>query len=113
MVYSRAVSKQSMAAPRTPQPIPNRAWVRQLNGAFSPFAFGSMFDAGIRQSEKARLEVTEARIDILPCRSEVVYPGVPFSTRKPLTPSSVRAHTMATSAIEPFVIQVFSPFRIQ
>ena len=41
-------------------------------------------------------------------------PGVPFSTRKPLiAPSSVRAQTMATSAIVPFVIHILAPFRIQ
>ena len=28
-------------------------------------------------------------------------------------PSSVRAHTIATSATDPLVIQVFSPFKIQ
>jgi hypothetical protein len=37
-----------------------------------------------------------------------------FSTRKPrISPSSVRAHTTATSAIEPFVIHIFEPERIQ
>jgi hypothetical protein len=37
-----------------------------------------------------------------------------FSTRKPLiAPSSVRAQTTATSAIVPFVIHIFVPFRIQ
>ena len=41
-------------------------------------------------------------------------PGVPFSTRKPrISPSSVRAHTTATSAIVPFVIHIFAPFRTQ
>ena len=41
-------------------------------------------------------------------------PGMPFSTRKPLTlSSSVRAHTTATSASEPLVIHIFEPFRTQ
>ena len=41
-------------------------------------------------------------------------PGMPFSTRKPLTlPSSVRAHTTATSASEPLVIHIFEPLRTQ
>src|SRR5580698_6971900 len=44
--------------------------------------------------------------------SEVLNPGVPRSIRKPRMPSSVLAQTTATSAIEPLVIQVFSPFRI-
>ena len=39
---------------------------------------------------------------------------MPFSTRKPLTlPSSVRAHTTATSASEPLVIHIFEPLRTQ
>ena len=37
-----------------------------------------------------------------------------FSTMKPrIAPSSVRAQTIATSAIVPFVIHIFAPFRIQ
>ena len=41
-------------------------------------------------------------------------PGMPFSTRKPLTlPSSLRAHTTATSASEPLVIHIFEPLRTQ
>ena len=46
--------------------------------------------------------------------SGAVKPGVPRSTRKPrISPSSVRAQTTATSEIEPFVIHIFAPFRIQ
>ena len=41
-------------------------------------------------------------------------PGMPFSTRKPLTlPSSLRAHTTATSAREPLVIHIFEPLSTQ
>ena len=37
-----------------------------------------------------------------------------FSTMKPrIAPSSVRAQTIAMSAIVPFVIHIFAPFRIQ
>ena len=32
IVYCRAVSRQNSAAPRTPQAIPYRALVKQLNG---------------------------------------------------------------------------------
>ncbi len=39
----------------------------------------------------------------------VVKPFVPLGTRKPRVPSSVAAHTTATSAIEPFVIHIFCP----
>ena len=45
--------------------------------------------------------------------SLAVYPLVPFSIRKPLTPSSVSAQTTATSAIVPFVIHIFAPLIIQ
>ena len=39
---------------------------------------------------------------------------MPFSTMKPrIAPSSVRAQTIAMSAIVPFVIHIFAPFRIQ
>jgi hypothetical protein len=57
--------------------------------------------------------VIEARRDSLRWMSWVVKPGVPRGTRKPRTPSSVRAHTTATSATEPFVIHIFEPCRIQ
>ena len=39
---------------------------------------------------------------------------MPFSTRKPwIAPSSVRAQTVATSAMVPFVIHILAPLRIQ
>jgi len=58
--------------------------------------------------------VTDARSDILCFISGASKPGMPFSTRNPLIcPSSVRAQTVATSAIVPFVIHIFVPFRIQ
>src|SRR5690242_12356385 len=78
-----------------------------------PFAPGNIWDAGMRQSENERLEVTDARIDHLPCMSDVAYPGVPFSTRNPRMPSSARAHTTATCEAVPLVIQVFSPLSTQ
>ena len=43
----------------------------------------------------------------------VVKPGVSRGTRKPRTPSSVRAQTTATSASEPFVIHIFVPLSTQ
>src|SRR5437763_10975887 len=102
-----------MAAPMTPQPMPYRAWLKQLKGALRPFAHGSMLDAGTRQSANETLEVTETRIESFPCRSEALKPGVPFSTRNPRMPSSLRAHAIAISAIDPFVILPFSPLGIQ
>ena len=58
--------------------------------------------------------VTEARSESLPCITGALKPGVPFSTRNPLTlPSSFLAQTTATSASDPFVIHIFEPFRTQ
>src|SRR5438477_9337715 len=102
-----------MAAPITPQPIPYRACERHASALFKPFAPGSILDAGTRQSEKARLDVTDARMDHFPWMSDAENPGVPFSPRKPRMPSSARAHTRALCAGEPFVIQVVSPFSTQ
>ena len=102
-----------MAAPITPQPMPKRACDRHPSGPFNPFTPGIIAEPGTRQSVKARLEVTDARIDNLPCKSDVVNPFVPFSITKPRMPSGVRAQTTATSATDPLVIQVFSPLIIQ
>ena len=74
---------------------------------------GSRFSAGMRQSEKPSSEVMEARRENLPCWSEEVKPGVPFSTRKPRTPSSVWAQTTATSAMVPLVIHCLEPLSTQ
>src|ERR1700733_11662933 len=66
--------------------------------------------SGTLTSFNARLAVTDARIDNLPCSSDDENPGVPLSTKNPRMPSSARAHTIATSATDPLVIHVFSPF---
>ena len=77
-----------------------------------PLAPGSLFSAGMRQSWKDSSEVIDARIENLPWMSRVEKPGRPRSTRKPpISPSSPLAHTTATSATEPLVIQSFVPFR--
>lgn len=39
--------------------------------------------------------------------------GVPVGTMNPRMPSSVAAHTTATSAMEPLVIHILRPLRIQ
>ena len=58
--------------------------------------------------------MTEARSEIFLWISGAEKPGVPCSTMKPrISPSSVRAHTIAMSAIVPFVIHIFDPLRIQ
>src|ERR1700681_649251 len=67
----------------------------------------------MRQSWKPSSEVVEARSENLPCWSDEVKPGVPFSTRKPRKPSSVFAHTTATSASVPLVIHCLEPLSTQ
>ena len=68
--------------------------------------------SGIRQSEKDRLDVTEARIEVCREYRKTKIRGC-LSPQGNREPSSVRAQTTATSATEPFVIHVFSPFRTQ
>ena len=72
------------------------------------FSVGS---AGTAQSRKINSDVTEARSENFPSTSRVENPSVAASTRNPRIPSGVRAHTIATSAMEPFVIQALVPFR--
>ena len=57
--------------------------------------------------------MTEARSESFFLITWVVNPGVPFGTRKPRMPSSICAHTTATSATEPLIIHIFCPLRIQ
>src|SRR4028118_1583426 len=72
-----------------------------------------MASPGMRQSWKPSSEVVEARSENLPCWSEEVKPGVPFSTTKPRIPSSVLAQTTATSARVPLVIHCLEPLSTQ
>ncbi len=61
--------------------------------------------------------MTDARSESFFSMSRALNPGVSVGTTKPayFPPgrSSVRAHTMATSAIDPLVIHILVPFRIQ
>src|SRR5580700_9968109 len=83
------------------------------HGPSDPATPGSKFDAGILQSVIAKPEVTEARSEYFPCTSQALYPGMPFSTRNPrITSSSHFAQITATSAIDPLVIHIFSPFKM-
>src|SRR5580658_2831455 len=64
------------------------------------------------QSVIASPLVTDARSDCLPWIAQALNPGVPFSTRNPrIFSSSHFAQTTATSAIDPLVIHIFSPFK--
>ena len=95
----------------TPQTMPKRASVRQPSGPLSPRPRAAGRSPGTRTSSRTSSLVTDARSEILWCTSCAVKPGMPFSTRKPRTPSSVRAHTTATSAIEPLVIHILVPVK--
>ena len=68
---------------------------------------------GRRTSSRISSLVIEARRESLRWMSRVVKPGVSVGTTKPRTPSSVCAHTTATSAIPPLVIHIFVPLRTQ
>jgi hypothetical protein len=57
--------------------------------------------------------VTEARRLAFFLMSCAVKPGVSVGTMNPRTPSSVRAQTMAMSAMEPLVIHIFDPLMTQ
>ena len=93
--------------------MPNRASLRQPSGPLSPRASGNIALAGNRTPSRVSSDVVDARSDILRCTSELVNPAVPRGTRKPRMPSSVRAHTVATSAMLPLVIHILLPVRIQ
>ena len=60
-----------------------------------------------------QFDVTDARSDILWWISGALKPDASVGTTKPRMPSSVRAHTTATSAIEPLVIHILVPVSTQ
>ena len=94
--------------------MPKRASLRHESGPRRVLAPGSMFSAGHAHVVEHELEVTDARSDSFLWISGALNPGVPFSTMKPrISPSPVRAQTIAMSAIVPFVIHIFVPLRIQ
>nr|CRL53662.1 hypothetical protein CPGR_00941 [Mycolicibacterium fortuitum subsp. fortuitum DSM 46621 = ATCC 6841 = JCM 6387] len=93
--------------------MPNRASLRQDSGADSPSARGSCAEAGSRTLSSTSSEVIEARRDSLRWISLAVKPGVSVGTTKPRMPSSVWAHTVATSARLPLVIHILVPLSTQ
>ena len=111
--YSSADSKHARAAPIEPHTMPNRASVRHDSGPLSPETPGSTASAGRRTSSRTSSEVTLARSESLRCMSFAENPGVSVGTTNPRIPSSVRAHTIATSATLPLVIHIFVPVRTQ
>ncbi len=93
--------------------IPNRASLRHVNGPRRPFTSGSTAPAGSRTSSITSSDVTLARSDSFLWMSGAENPGVSHGTTKPRIPSSVFAHTIATSETLPFVIHILLPDRIQ
>ena len=57
--------------------------------------------------------MTEARSDSFLWMSGALNPGASHGTTNPRIPSSVLAHTIATSETLPFVIHIFVPDRTQ
>src|ERR1051326_3258752 len=102
-----------MPAPIPPHAMPYRAWFRHISGDFNPSDCGNRLHAGTCTSCNDNPDVTDARNDHLPCTSSALNPLRSVSTINPRTlsfSSSTFAQTTATSAIEPDVIHIFSPF---
>ena len=93
--------------------IPNRASLRQPSGPPRPAAPGSTASAGSRRSSKTSSLVTLARRESFWWISLAEKPFESVGTTKPRIRSSVRAHTTATSATEPLVIQSLVPLSTQ
>ena len=93
--------------------IPNRASLRQPSGPPSPAAPGSTASAGSRRSSKTSSLVTLARSESFWWISLAEKPFEAVGTTNPRIRSSVRAHTTATSATDPLVIQSLVPLRTQ
>ena len=93
--------------------MPNLASSRQDRGPRIPVTPGSTAPSGRRTSSKISSEVTDARRESFRSMFFAENPLESVGTMKPLMPSSVRAHTMATSAIPPLVIHIFVPLSTQ
>lgn len=78
-----------------------------------PMTSGKTASAGRRTPSRTSSLVTDARSDILCLIVFAEKPGVSVGTMKPRMPSSVCAHTTATSATEPFVIYILRPSSTQ
>ena len=111
--YSSADEEARRAAPMAPHTMPKRASVRHRQRALQPAHAGEHGDAGSRTSSRTSSEVTDARSDSLR--------GCP-SRRSPASSVGRRSRgcrrrsaptRSATSAMPPFVIHIFEPFRTQ
>ncbi len=89
--------------------IPKRASLSTDSGPLRPRTSGSAAEPGSRSPSKDSSAVTEARIESLRVILLAVKPCVSVGTTKPRIPSSVCAHTTATSAMVPLVIHILLP----
>ena len=83
--------------------------MRHDNGPRIEATPGSTNSSGTRTESRINSDVTEARSEAFFLISGAEKPGLSVGTMKPRTPSSVRAQTMARSAIDPLVIHIFVP----
>ena len=109
--YSRDFSQQNSAAPITPQAIPYRAELRQVNGPLKLWTSGSTLSSGTNTWSIKIIPVAEARSANLPSRYGVSNPFESLLSKiNPLkTPCSSFAQIINKSAIGELVIQVFEP----
>ena len=92
--------------------MPKRASFRHVSGPRSPLT-SSIAPAGSRTSSMTSSDVTLARSDSFLWMSGAENPGASHGTTKPRIPSSVSAHTIATSDTLPLVIHILVPDKIQ
>src|SRR3954468_9518639 len=98
--------------------MPYRACVRHMSGLLSPPDEGRSASFGSCTSWKTSSLVSLARSESLPFWSFALNPFVSVGTMKPRIDLSlgsplVLAHTTAMCAVEPFVIHILAPLRIQ
>ena len=114
-VLERGLGSTHAPRPSTPQTMPNRASDRARQRTLQARARpGRTAAAGSRTSSNTSSDVTDARSESFRWMSFVREPR---RRRRHDEPADVRrrscAHTIATSAMPPFVIHIFEPFRIQ
>ena len=89
-----------------------------MSGAFKPAAFGSTASFATHTSCKTSSLVSLARSDSFPFWSFAEKPCVSVGTMKPRIDSTssglpVFAQMIAACAVDPLVIHILAPFRIQ
>src|SRR3954465_14987192 len=101
-----------------PHEMPYRACVRHMSGLLRPPDFGRIASLGRCTSWNTSSLVSLARSESLPFWSFALKPFESVGTMKPRIDLSlgsplVFAHTTAICAVEPLVIHILAPLRIQ